>query len=284
MLKRDVPITSHFGDPLATRKRGLAVKQKTVEEYHLAILDRDGAAVNLEDLENNVKEPLEVHTSFREASFLENVVLDDVATIVNKADGLVKFKLPSEVRNNAAIYLGEVGVRSASLAEREFYVINEFYVYVEPSNWSDVLVTTIPLAELRMSIRDSSLFENELLGNYEYDVAELSYAAARTVRYWNEIPPPVARFTTRAFPFTNLWITGTQLFLFDLIQEYYRRNQFPYSAGGLSVDDRNKFQLYRVAWADKMQQFTQDLQMLKARLNIEGASGTVFGTYRYYAI
>jgi hypothetical protein len=64
MIKRDVPITSHFGDPLATRKRGLAVKQKTVEEYHLAILDRDGAAINLEDLENQIKEKLDVHTSY----------------------------------------------------------------------------------------------------------------------------------------------------------------------------------------------------------------------------
>lgn len=270
-----------FGELLKTRRRGVQVKQKVVETYEMDLYTRAGANLNIDELSAEVGQSLAAKIAFREASLLENFVIEDSATIVDPARGTITFTLPSDVRDKAGIYHGEIALVGT---DSNLYALNELYVYVEPTHWSDTTYTTPQLDDIRMSLRDSSLFENELLGNLEYDVAEISYAAARTVRYWNETPPPVVNFTTRAFPFLNIWLMGIQVFLFDLIQEFYRRNQFTYSAGGLSIDDRNKFALYRTAWMDKMQMFQQEVRRVKARINAENSVGTIWGSHQYYAI
>lgn len=282
MIQREIDHHKWFGDVLRTKKRGFAVKQNVVEKYSLALHDHEGKVIDLSVLEADVNEPLDAKVAFREASLLENTVIVDLASIIDPVKGISEFFLPDEVINNAAIYLGELAISGRNSGK--IFILNEFYVYIEPSLWGERATGPVPLAEIRQSLRDSSPFENELLANYEYDVADISYAAARTVRYWNEMPPKVAFFTTRLFPFTNLWITGCHLFLFELIQEHYRKNYFPYSAGGISIDDRNKFQIYHAAWSDRFQLFTRDIRMLKVSINAESSAAVLPGAYRYYGI
>lgn len=278
-MPREIKHHEYFGDALLTKKRGFAVKQGVIENYVFNMQGYNGENLDIGNIEAEFGIVAQVETKFLEASLSEDFLVQDTGTILDKSTGKITFKLPEDVIKEAGVYLGEVAIKDE---KDNTYAINEVYIYVEPSHQTKKVRFTPLINDIRLSLRDSSLFENELLGNYEYDVAEISYAVTRVVRFWNELPPPVAFFSTRNFPFTNLWLTGTQLYLFDLIQEHYRRNQFPYSAGGFSVDDRNKFQLYRIAWTDKMAVFTEEIKKLKRRLNVEDAQVTVPGPFSYY--
>lgn len=278
-MTRQITHHEYFGNALLTKKLGFAVKQGVKENYTLNMQGYNGENLNINDIESEFSTTVSLETRFLEASLSENFLIKDIGTILDKASGSVKFQVPAEVFKEAGIYLGELALKDA---DGNAYAINEFYLYVEPSHQTDKVSFTPLINDIRISLRDSSLFENELLGNYEYDIADISYAATRVIRTWNETPPPVASFSTRNFPFTNLWLNGIQLYLFDIIQEHYRRNQFPYSAGGFSVDDRNKFQLYRLAWSDKLNLFMEDMRRIKRRLNLEDSHVHVPGPFSYY--
>ena len=131
-------------------------------------------------------------------------------------------------------------------------------------------------------MRDSDFIENELIENYDYDIAEISYAVTRAVQFWNEVPPPIQIFSTENFPFRHIWLEGVQLFLFEMIEEHYRRNYFPHSLGGTTIDDKNKFRLYREAWADRFNRFRYDIMRQKVRMNAETGSGTSAGFFNSF--
>ncbi|MEM2003816.1 MAG: hypothetical protein QXQ37_04100 [Nitrososphaerota archaeon] len=271
----------YFGEEVRLRKRGIAAKQNHIVKYQINLLNDDGSNVNIDELasEYSIDSPKAV-LAIREASLIHPEVYIEPATIKDAETGLIEFILPQEVRSVPAIYNAEIGIVDENSNEQDkIYVSNSFYVYNEPSNWTTKNYTLIPISEIRLSIRDSDAIENELINNFEYDVAEISYAATRTVQFWNEIPPSVYFFDTSTFPFRNLWLTGIQLFLFEIIEEHYRRNYFPHSSGGLAVDDKNKFRIYHEAWAARLQLFRNDVMRQKIRINAEFTSGIVTGLH-----
>lgn len=273
-MPKQISFYKYFNEELRTRRRAVLVKQKIKEKYVIDLLDENGNAINIDSLATEYSQAfLQPKLTFREASMIENtVVVDDTAIIEDIDNGVISFFLPDEVRKDAGIYHAELGLLGTN--GEDLYAVNSFYVYVEPTNWTAVERTLPRVDEIRISLRDSSHIENELISNYEFDLAEIAYAAARTVQYWNEIPPPVSFYTTRNFPFKNLWLTGIQLFLFESLEEHYRRNHLQYSAGGLTVDDKNKFHLYRAAWQDRFQRFLRDMQLQKVRINTSVISTT----------
>lgn len=265
-MSRRVTFHKYFNEELRTRRRGILVKQKVKEKYKFEMIDYDGNAININDLANEYSQSsLTAKLAIREASMIENVIIEDDATIEDAAKGEISFVLPEEVRKDSAVYHAELGLLGDN--GEDLFAVNSLYIYVEPTNWTSVERTLPRLDEIRLSLKDSSFVENELLGNYEFDVAEISYAVTRTVQYWNETPPDVTRYSTKNFPFKNIWLVGTQLFLFEALEEHYRRNQLPYNAGGLTIDDKNKFQFYRAAWQDRFNRFARDVHLQKVRIN-----------------
>lgn len=281
-MPRDIVPHLYYGEALNTRRAGIATKQNVVETLRLTMRDPSGNPLDINALETELGKTLEPKVAFREATLAELSLVEDTAAFDDKAAGLITFTLPSDIRQNAAIYIGEAALSEVGSNSEDVYAVTSFYVYVEPSHWSSNNSTLLYLDDVRLSLRDSSYLENELLGNHEFDIAELSYAIARTVQYWNELPPAVMMFTTKTFPFRNLWMTGTQLFLFELLEEHYRRNQFPYSAGGMSIDDKNKHTLYRAAWQDRFGRFTAELKHQKYRINAGDGIVSVGGAYIFY--
>ena len=59
----------------------------------------------------------------------------------------------------------------------------------------------------------------------------------------------------------------------------YRRNQLAYSAGGISVDDKNKEQAYSAASARLMQRFQDMTRAKKIEVNISLFSGSIGSPY-----
>jgi len=94
-------------------------------------------------------------------------------------------------------------------------------------------------------------------------------------------PPTIARarFSTKNFPFREIWLEGIQLFLFELMEEYYRRNFFKVSAGGTVTDDMNKHREYGAAWKERFARFKELVMHQKAQINLTGGYSTLSAGY-----
>ena len=150
-------------------------------------------------------------------------------------------------------------------------VTNDFYLCVQNSAWGNSGGQGPPaIDDIRLSLRDSDPIENELINNYDFDLAEICQAIVRPVLEWNETPPPMLRymFNSCTFPFRGLWLTGIHLYLFQIAEEHYRRNHLPYSAGGLNVDDKNRHPLYNQAWKERSQEWKKGIMAQKITLNV----------------
>lgn len=282
-MKVTIPFYKYYGEEVRLRKRGVLSKQNTITRFQLELINiYDGERVNINALaqEYSLTDPRAI-IAYREATGVLSDVWIDTATIVDAENGIIEFIIPPEVRKVAAVYNAEAAIIDGD-DQQNLYLNNSFYVYNEPTHWTDKHYTLPTIETVRLTIRDSDFVENELINNFEYDVAELAYAVTRTVQFWNEIPPPVCLFTTRDFPFLNIWLTGIQLFLFEIIEEHYRRNFFPHSTSGFAVDDKNKFRIYHEAWQTRFQVFRSDVMRQKVRMNAEMAEGTLTGFYTPY--
>jgi hypothetical protein len=100
------------------------------------------------------------------------------------------------------------------------------------------------LMEVRMWMMDSSPNENLLLDDVEFKDEQILLAMTEPVRLWNESPPPIETYTTRDFPWRGAWASGVLGRLHLMAATGYRRNRLAHSAGGVSVDDKNKEREY----------------------------------------
>ena len=73
--------------------------------------------------------------------------------------------------------------------------------------------------------------------------------------------------------FRSQWIDATIGFLREMAADWYDRNHLDYSAGGLSIGDRNKGKTYREDALRRLQQFKVWMDNTKRQLNLNGAWG-----------
>jgi hypothetical protein len=74
---------------------------------------------------------------------------------------------------------------------------------------------------------------------------------------------------------------GGHLFLFELIEEHYRRNFLAHRSGNVTTDDKNRHREYNAAWTNRFQRFTEQVTHRKVAINYAGAYGTMRSTYPY---
>lgn len=139
------------------------------------------------------------------------------------------------------------------------------------------------LEEIRLALRDNSAVDNTLLDAVEFDSAEIASAVLRPIQYWNEIPPPLVPLqTTCSFPFREMWMMGIQAHLLEIAAHHYRRNALAYSAGGVTVDDKNKEQPYTAAAMMRIQQYQELMRVKKIEINMRSFSGAIPSTYNLW--
>lgn len=135
----------------------------------------------------------------------------------------------------------------------------------------------LTIAEIRLWSRDWSPETNDLLDEVEFKDAEIAAAIRRGVDLWNSTTPMlrVHTYTPLTFPwkFRSQWIDVTIGFLKVMAADWYERNHLPYQAGGLSIDDRNKFQGYRQDGYMRIQQYQAWMKDVKVQLNMQGGWG-----------
>lgn len=204
--------------------------------------------------------------------------------ILNSAEGKVRAaSIPEEIIRAPGVYLEEWGIFTS---DKRMLYSNQCCTFVRrglfglSSDTSKRNLGPPSIEEIRLALRDNSAADNLLLDDLEFDAAEISQAVLRPIQFWNEIPPPIRPMqTTKTFPFKEMWMLGIQSYLLELAAHHYRRNQLSYSAGGVSVDDKNKEQYYARTAEHMRQRFEEMVRAKKIEINISSFSGSVSSAY-----
>lgn len=129
--------------------------------------------------------------------------------------------------------------------------------------------------DVRIWLRDNDPDANVLLDCEEYSSEEIRTAMTLAVDYWNETPPFVATYDYDKFPWRFHLLRGTAANLLHIAANRYRRNHLSYNAGGVSVDDQNKYQQYDAAGDRLWAEYREWVKSMKTAQNMEQGWGTI---------
>jgi len=202
-------------------------------------------------------------------------------TIPNPAAGEVNMQLTKAVVEFPGISWVEIGILDNA---GKVIFTNQFYLVVNRSMFGGTTPNAPSgppsLAEIRLAMRDSAPEDNLWLGVTEFDMAEIAACIERPVIYWNEAPPPIPqKYNTATFPYRYYWMGGIVGCLYMIAEHHYTRTHLPYQAGGISMDDKNKFQIYGQKGRQLWDEYRQWVQWKKVQLNCENAVMSVGSQY-----
>lgn len=199
------------------------------------------------------------------------------AQTIDAENGVLTFQLDHCVVSHPGIYIGEVVLLEIATDLSENVLLsNTFYLNVEVGLQGDPKGPPT-IAEIRLHLRDSAAEENFLLDTVKFDDAEIAASIQRPIMYWNEMPPDVARYTTRNFPHRFHWLEAICGNLFLMAAEHFRANNMEYQAGGVAVNDMSKEQNYEAAAQRRLQAWQEFVRKRKHTMNLEGGFGS-FGS------
>lgn len=279
-------------DPIELKPASKAAQVKVIrvpagarKQVVFRLVDQQGAEIDLTSEPKN--EPAEapvfgtekqvspltvsVKLRARDQYFDSTIQIDLNGKILEDQDckGLVEFDLTSAETSIPGVYLCEVGRFVTG-----DYLVDTWPVYfaIEPSVFADLTGRPGPLTipEIRLGMGDLQVGEVSLLDDLEFDDAEILYAIRQVVDLWNETPPHIriATYTTQNFPYRYHWIKGTVATLYGIAAKKYLRNQLNYQAGGITIDDQNKYQQYLEFSKVQMDEFKEWMIREKIRLNM----------------
>lgn len=213
-----------------------------------------------------------------------NPVKQVAGKIVDPTGGVVEFTLEADAVAKAGVY--QVSIALHNQTGTRVYVDNPLLL-VEKSLFP--LTTSYDsfdqgppsLQEIREALMDSGAGDNLLLDNVEFSDDQIASAFARPIRQWNETPPPLRPLLdTRDFPFHEAWLKAICGHLLVIAAHNYRRNRLPYSAGGISVDDKSKEPEYLRAGQALLEEYRNFVLYKKVQINTElcaGYTGSMYG-------
>jgi hypothetical protein len=271
------------------RAVSLTQGQTTTVEWQLH--DKDGSPLDLRPLgftdNSTYAEPFQVVMRIKEQIALGIAgagPLQIPATVKTAATGIVQVELTTNLTQLPGVYYGEMALIDTSNPDVASKMIfsNTFSVIISRGTFGSSVPGGPPsIAEIRLHLRDSAPGESYLLDHLMFDDAEIALAITRPIQYWNEIPPPIATFTTQDFPYRYHWLEGICANLFFMVAEQFRRNQLSYSAAGVQLDDQNKEPNYEQAGQLRWQSYKEWVRAQKAAINLEGGYGEIGSLYQY---
>lgn len=122
--------------------------------------------------------------------------------------------------------------------------------------------------DVRMWLRDNCPESNTLINDYEFSKEEIVSAMTYCQDYWNELPPYVGNFDYTVIPFRFHLLQGTCAQLLYMAGHQFRRNALNYSAGGLTVQDQEKAEVYDTAATRLWEQYKAWVQQNKHAINV----------------
>ena len=212
-----------------------------------------------------------------------NPVLQSEGWCVSAASGTIRFQLLPDMVCRAGIYQLSIAVADAvnnTLAVDNPVLWVERSLFSMTANEGGFIQGPPTIQELRQAMMDNGPAENMLLDAVEFTDDQLAFAASRPIQQWNSTPPPIRPpKDTRDFPFHEEWMSAICGHLFTMAAHNYRRNHLPYSAGGMSIDDKNKEREYAMAGKGLLDAWMDFVRSKKYEINIAGFMGSVNSIY-----
>ena len=129
--------------------------------------------------------------------------------------------------------------------------------------------------DVRIWLRDNDPEANTLLDDFEFSPEEIRTAMTLTVDYWNDQPPQLRNYDYDKFPWRSQLLTGTAGNLLYIAANRYRRNALQYSAGGLTIQDQEKYQQYDAAGHRLFESYKEWVTRHKRAMNAEQGFATI---------
>lgn len=258
------------GQPVRARARGVEVSAGQAAVVRWVMIDRHGRPVDLAA----AVPPGSVALRVREAFAAAADVAEAAGAVTDAGAGAVEATLPAAAVACPGVMAAEFAVLSAAGA---VLLANPFYLIVTRSLFGPDQAGQGPptVPEIRLHLRDSGPEDNYLLDAVEFDLAELAACIERPVQVWNETLEFVPRrYTTRNFPYRSRWLDAIVGYLHLLAAHNYDRNLQAYSAGGTSMQDKNKGPAYAQKGRAMIQEYTDWVKQRKGQLNLEEAYGS----------
>lgn len=261
----------------------LRFKQGAIGTQCFHLRDSEGLPATLDITKHTVKLLARTHFGASQVLFAVDAAINDAATaevcaVVAAAD----VNLPGLYLGEAVVYeapaAGDAASSDSSTEELELFPVDRFscYVEVEQSLAANTAgsAAVVPIAEIRLLMRDKCAEDNFLLDNIEFSDTEIALALRRPVDYWNEQPPPIGEFTPSNFPYRYNWANGAIGELLRIASLNYERNRLRYSAGGLTVDDKDKSAAYLQAAQQYLAEYRAWVHHKKIQINMENGFGS----------
>ena len=115
---------------------------------------------------------------------------------------------------------------------------------------------------------------NPLLRGVRWDTTDIDQAIQRVVDFYNETPPFVGGYTPASFPHRYMLLIGVAGHLLRSASINEASNQLEYSADGVSVQDKNKAEIFQRIGNAYWEEFKDKAQQFKITVNISNAFGS----------
>lgn len=274
----EAPQATHEGCIVATKRRHIPVPQGLCGQAVWIMRQKNGNALDLssclEDVDPDASVSVEadvnsVKVRFRGCDRAEPLY-QVTGSVLDAASGMVQFPV-SPICKFPGIFEFQVAIVDP---DGDPLIVDGGLISVEPGLWGHTSISGPPtIQEIRLHLRDTGA-ENDLLGDYEFDDAEILESIRRPVMHFNEMPPTLRQYNCMNFPWRYQWLNATVAELLRTAAHHYVRNKMQASGSGLSVDDKNKNDDYlRIAkmYRDEWLEF---IRLKKASLNMGGFAGS----------
>jgi hypothetical protein len=286
-----------FGCPVLTRVKAFIVDQGSYVMLEHQFLDRSGRVIDISPIVGG-PEPSDSISVPTGKGYVKLRIKEPIATGMNPrvnpiwevscgeidpVQGIVRSTgLPTKTVEKPGIYELSFGVFDV---QNRLLVVNKGMMSVErsifPHTNQELYHGTQPitLQELRMFIMDSSPAENPRLADVEFGDEQIMLAYTKPILYWNEIPPPIVKFTTRTFPYRHHWQIGIQAELMKIAAYFYRRNNQKLAAAGVQADDLNREREYLAEGVRLWKEYADWCITEKIAINARGVAGAISSPY-----
>jgi len=235
--------------------------------FEAQLVDVDGSCIDLTDM--SVVYVINDHYTTPARANITASILDAEA-------GVVQVSVPKIVLGLPGLYLAAFVVINQD-DEMVFHMPR--YLQIEANTNSASVNVPLSITEVRLAIRDWPV-DNNLLDTVEFTDSEIAWALRRPVDIWNATPPFIHEFSPATFPWRGPWLDGTIGELCNIAMHHYARNQLPYSAGGLTVDDKNKYGVYAKMGEQSHAKFKEFVLRKKTEMNVMGGFVLNNGAYQ----
>ncbi len=199
-------------------------------------------------------------------------------TVVDAARGQVRIKFKPRDLKYSGMWLGGFVCYDSVSSESEDPVAQfPCYLSITRSLNSPMLDVNAPISipEVRLAMRDICPAFNTLLEDVEFSDTEIAFAITRPVDEWNDSPPEVRIYSYATFEYRSAWLKATIGYLLASAAMHYARNQLAYSAGGLTIDDKNKANPYLVLSDKLLSEWKLFIGAKKREINMSLCCGVV---------